>query len=99
MYGYYMMNRIHGYNKIKKINFKNVMGLGSAWGYEFEPILEKIRNLTIIEPSDNLVNYRIGELIPKYVKPNINGQLPFNDNSFDLITCYGKLNLLIYNTL
>jgi ubiquinone/menaquinone biosynthesis C-methylase UbiE len=91
-YGYHIMNQIHGYNKINKINFENVLGFGSAWGYEFEPIIKKIKNLTIIEPSDNLVNNRIGNLNPKYVKPNIDGSLPFDDNSFDLITCFGTLH-------
>jgi len=92
VYGYHKMNIIHGYNKIKKTKFENVLGFGSAWGNEFEPIINKIRNLTIIEPSDNLINNKIGNLIPKYVKPNINGNLPFNDNSFDLITCFGTLH-------
>ncbi len=91
-YGYHMMNKIHGYDKIKNTNFENVLGFGSAWGYEFEPISKKISNLTIIEPSDNLVNNRIGDLIPKYIKPDIKGSLPLNDNSFDLITCFGTLH-------
>lgn len=92
MYGYHMMNRIHGYNKIKKINFENVLGLGSAWGDEFEPIVGKIENLTIIEPSDNLINDRIGNIVPKYVKPEISGRLAFGDKTFDLITCFGTLH-------
>ncbi len=91
-YGYHMMNQIHGFNKIKNLNFENVLGFGSAWGYEFEPISKKIGNLTIIEPSDNLINNRINDLTPTYVKPNIDGSLAFNDNSFDLITCFGTLH-------
>ena len=92
-YGYHAINTIHGFNKIKHINyFDNVLGFGSAWGYEFEPIKEKIGNLTIVEPSDALINNKLGDLIPKYVKPSINGNLPFNDNSFDLITCFGALH-------
>lgn len=91
-YSYHHMNQIHGFNKIKKTNFKNVLGLGSAWGFEFEPISSSIENLTIVEPSDNLVNNKIGDLIPKYIKPGIDGHLPFNDNTFDLITCFGTLH-------
>jgi SAM-dependent methyltransferase len=92
VYGYHMMNQIHGYNKIKNRKFENVLGYGSAWGYEFKPISKNICNLTIIEPSDNLVNDKIYDLVPKYVKPSITGSLPFNDNSFDLITCFGTLH-------
>lgn len=72
--------------------FKNVLGFGSAWGNEFEPICNMIGNLTIIEPSDNLVNNKIGNLTPKYIKPSIDGKLPFSNNSFDLITCFGTLH-------
>lgn len=91
-YGYHSLNQIHGFKKLKNIHFKNVLGFGSAWGYEFEPIVDKISTLTIIEPSDNLVNNRIGDLTPKYVKPTTEGRLPFDDNSFDLITCFGTLH-------
>lgn len=91
-YGYHTMNKIHGFDKIKASTFNDVMGFGSAWGYEFEPIIDKIVNLTIIEPSDNLVNNTIGHLKPNYVKPTIEGKLPFEDNSFDLITCFGTLH-------
>lgn len=91
-YHYHNMNKIHGFDKIKGSTFKNVMGFGSAWGYEFEPIIDQIEELTIIEPSDNLVNNTIGHLKPKYVKPTIKGDLPFEDNSFDLITCFGTLH-------
>ncbi len=91
-YGYHMLNQVHGFKKLKETQFDNVLGFGSAWGYEFEPIINKISHLTIIEPSDHLVNNKIGDLTPKYVKPNIDGRLPFENNSFDLITCFGTLH-------
>lgn len=91
-YGYHMMNEIHGFRKVKNLYFENVLGFGSAWGYEFEPISKRVQNLTIVEPSDNLVNNKIGELTPKYIKPSIEGKLPLIDNSYDLITCFGTLH-------
>ncbi len=92
-YGYHEFNIVHGFNKLKHIpSFKNVLGLGSAWGFEYEPIIDKIKKITIIEPSDNLRSEKIGNIIPAYVKPTITGQLPFNDNQFDLITCFGTLH-------
>jgi ubiquinone/menaquinone biosynthesis C-methylase UbiE len=48
--------------------------------------------LTIVEPSDNLVNNQIGNLIPKYIKPSIEGRLPLDEDSIDLITCFGTLH-------
>jgi len=91
-YFYHEINKLHGFSKIKSGHFENVLGFGSAWGYEFEPIIRKIENLTIVEPSDNLRNNRIGGLVPDYVKPEINGKLTFKNDSFDLITCFGTLH-------
>lgn len=92
-YWYHQFNTVHGFQKLKHVSkFENVLGLGSAWGFEFEPILDKIKKITIIEPSDNLVSNRIGNIAPTYVKPTITGELPFGDNQFDLITCFGTLH-------
>jgi ubiquinone/menaquinone biosynthesis C-methylase UbiE len=91
-YAYHAINYVHGFSKLKDVYFENVLGFGSAWGYEFEPIIDKIRNLTIVEPSDSFLNDKIGNLKPHYVKPAISGCLEFDDNSFDLITCFGTLH-------
>jgi SAM-dependent methyltransferase len=92
-YEYHQLNIIHGYKHLpsqKKI--KNVLGLGSSFGYEFIPILERIENLTILEPSGYLKSQILGSLQPKYVKPAIDGMLEFPNDSFDLITCFGTLH-------
>lgn len=91
-YSYHEVNKLYGFNMLKSDRFENVMGFGSAWGYEFEPILPKIVNLTIVEPSDNLKNNRLGKLVPNYVKPEVDGSLTFDGDSFDLITCFGTLH-------
>jgi SAM-dependent methyltransferase len=91
-YNYQNFNYVHGFSKIPERKFDQVLGLGSAWGFEFEPIVDRISNLTIIEPSNELLNNLIGDLVPKYVKPAVNGELPFDDNVFDLITCFGTLH-------
>lgn len=91
-YTYHALNKIHGFSKINESCFENVLGLGSAWGYEFEPIISKIKRITIIEPSEKLINNKIGHITPQYIKPNENGTLIFEDNTFDLITCFGTLH-------
>lgn len=91
-YDYHNLNKILGYNKLPNKSFENVLGIGSAWGCEFEPIIDKIKSITIIEPSDNLVSSKIGNIIPKYIKPSIEGIINLEDNSFDLITCFGTLH-------
>lgn len=90
-YGYHTMNKVHGFNKLKNKYFESVLGFGSAFGYEFEPIINRIKRLTIIEPSVKRSD-RIGNLIPIYVMPEIDGRLTFISNFFDLITCFGVLH-------
>ena len=91
-YHYDALNNVHGFNKLEDRSFVNVLGFGSAWGHEFKPLIDRIENLTIIEPSDNLRSNKIGDINPEYVKPEINGTLQFSNNHFDLITCFGTLH-------
>lgn len=93
IYPYHKMNIIYGFDYLKKINhFHNVLGIGAAFGHEFLPILPRINNLTIVEPSEYLRSDRLGHLIPTYVKPTLEGYLDFPNNSFDLITCFSALH-------
>lgn len=92
-YKYVEMNKLYGFKYInKEHNFKNVLGLGSAYGHEFLEIIDQIENLTIIEPSEQLRSDKLGKIRPNYVKPNALGDLDFNDNTFDLIICLGVLH-------
>jgi SAM-dependent methyltransferase len=92
-YQYHTLNRIHGFRHIAgKGRFENVLGFGAAWGYEFEPLINRIEKLTIIEPSDHLRSEQIGGLRPVYVKPRMDGLLEFPDKSFDLATSFGALH-------
>jgi SAM-dependent methyltransferase len=91
-YQYHAVNKLHGFSKLRSKEFKNVLGLGSAWGHEFEPIIDKIKHLTIIESSENMKSKKIGLLTPIYIKPNINGKINFANHSFDLITCFDTLH-------
>ena len=92
VYGYHELNKLHGFNYIKGKKFENVLGLGAAWGHEFFPIIDQITNLHIIEPSDNLQSDKLGNIIPQYAKPAVNGELPYPDNYFDLVTCSGTIH-------
>lgn len=91
-YQYHNVNKVYGFSYIEKKKYENVLGIGSAWGHEFKPIIHLINNLTIIEPSDNMKSKSIGSIIPSYIKPTPLGTLPFADNSFDLITCMQVLH-------
>lgn len=91
-YGYDTVNKLYGFRKIRQPIFKNVLGFGSAWGHESEPVIDGISELAIIEPSDTMRRDRIGEITPKYLKPSADGKLPFEDHMYDLVTCFGTLH-------
>lgn len=92
-YGYDAINWKYGYSMISpKDSVAKVLGIGSAYGHEFFPIINKIKELHIIEPSDSLMSKDLKGIKPIYHKPNINGALNFEDNSFDLITCFSTLH-------
>ena len=92
-YAYHALNRIHGFSHLKQIErFDHVLGLGSAWGHEFEPVAGKISRLTIVDPSGQMRSERIGQVAPTYVVPRTDGRLAFSDHTFDLATCFGTLH-------
>ena len=91
-YGYHPLNKIHGFKYLKNKKFDNVLGLGAAWGHEYYPIIDDIKNVYIIEPSDNLRSKKIKNITPAYVMPTIKGDIEFADNFFDLVTSFGTLH-------
>jgi SAM-dependent methyltransferase len=93
VYLYENLNRLHAFEHLpENIFFNQALGIGSATGEEFLPIIDRIENITILEPSDNLIQAsKINKQI-QYVKPNKLGEMPFENNSFDLVTCFGVLH-------
>ncbi len=92
IYIYHELNKYHGYKYILDNHFKNVMSFGGAYGDELIPIIKKIENITILEPSEQLRAKNLMGIPIQYVKPQISGDLPFNDNQYNLITCFGVLH-------
>ena len=92
-YVYHEINKLLGFSHINKNRIHNVLGLGSAYGEEFLPIIDKIENITILERSKYFSNTKEIHGTPcKYVKPNINGDMPFADNKFELIVIFSALH-------
>jgi len=93
VYPYHALNRFFGFRYLKKVSgIEQVLGLGAAWGHEFLPIIHKIKQLTIAEPSEQLRSEQLGTLKPVYVTPEIDGKLAFEKDRFDLVTCFGTLH-------
>lgn len=91
-YVYHQLNITNCYKFLPDKKFDNVLGLGSAYGHEFEPIINRISHITIIEPSSHFLSSEIYGIPVEYVKPQSNGEMIFADNHFDMITCFGVLH-------
>ncbi len=91
-YGYNVLNTLHGFNKISLKNNLICLGVGAAYGAEFLPIESHIKEIHILEPSDQLIADKLGDIPLHYKKPVISGKLDYEDNKFDLITCFGTLH-------
>ncbi len=92
-YAYHQLNLMHAFRHIGDTRFSSALGIGSAYGDEFQPIAAKIENLTILEASEALSSGQDVHGIPcRYVAPNESGDLPFESGSFDLITSFGVLH-------
>jgi len=87
LYAYHARNWRHGFRHLPLRPFEHVLCLGGAFGDELKPVLDRTRKVTILEPAGAFQNSRF-----EYVKPEISGRMPFSDNSFDLITCFGVLH-------
>jgi len=86
-YSYHALNVEHGFRHLPQKTFYRVLGIGSATGDEFAPILHQCQNITILDPSEAMSNARF-----QYARPDKSGLLPFPDQSFDLIACLNVLH-------
>jgi hypothetical protein len=92
-YVYHQLNYQHAFRFILDMRFDEALGLGSAYGDEFKPIIHRINHVTILDPSDAFsdIDKIIG--VPCiYIKPNPKGDMPFYGNRFDLITSLGVMH-------
>jgi SAM-dependent methyltransferase len=69
-----------------------VLSIGGAYGHELLPLLGRINEVTIVEPSDAFVASRLGDTTIRYVKPASSGLMPFADASFDLVCALSVLH-------
>ena len=91
-YTRHALNQHHGYRHLPPGRIDRALGVGSFRGAEFTPIRDRIGELPICEPSDVAESTEVLGIPTRYVKPRASGELPFADESFDLITCFGALH-------
>ena len=73
--------------------FRHLLSIGGAYGDELLPATSvATRRIAIVEPSEALRRSYLDGLPIEYVEPRADGKLPFEDDSFDLVTCFGTLH-------
>lgn len=91
-YSYHALNAVHGFSAIPDLEFNHALGIGSAFGFEFERLASRIHRITIVDPSFEMRSASIAGVPVRYVKPRVEGDLPFSESVFDLVTCFGTLH-------
>jgi ubiquinone/menaquinone biosynthesis C-methylase UbiE len=87
------INILYGFKYLKNIPvIECALGLGSSWGYEFMPVIDTIKELQIIDSSQQTVSQKLGNLKPIYHLANISGKIDFPDNTFELIIVFSTLH-------
>ena len=91
-YPYHALNKWHGFRHVKLPKDCRTLGVGSAYCEEFLPILPHVDHITSLDPSDDFAIEDLHNVPVSHVRPAIDGKMPFPDNSFDVITCFGVLH-------
>jgi SAM-dependent methyltransferase len=92
VYPYHALNKRHGFRFLAGRRFRHALGLGSAYGDEFLPIVQQVERITILDPSDAFRGDNVGGLPCQWLPPSVDGSMVFPNDSFDLITCLGVLH-------
>jgi SAM-dependent methyltransferase len=87
-YAYHAMNSFYAYEKLPDRGFSKVLSFGGGDGAELLPIRERLGEITIVEPSENIRPV----VEARYIAPSVDGSIPFSDNTFDLVTCLSVLH-------
>jgi SAM-dependent methyltransferase len=91
-YEYHALNAIHCFQYLGAPRYSHVLSVGGATGDELYPLLPRIDCITILEPSSAYVDQDIQGIPVRYVRPHPSGIMPFREQEFDLITCFGCLH-------
>jgi SAM-dependent methyltransferase len=92
VYGYHSLNWRHAFSWLPRKDFSHVLGVGSAYGDELLPLIGTARRITILDPGFHATH--VGQFPVEYAKPENDGGFPFEDRTFDLITCFSVLHHL-----
>ena len=92
-YAYHALNQRQAFRHLPpERSYRHLLGLGSAYGPELEPLFPRVERITIVEASDQLSAARPGPPPVSYTGAQANGNIALDDNACDLVVCLGVLH-------
>lgn len=92
-YSYHALNRLYGYRVLDpRRQYRSALGVGSAYGDELLPLVGRVRQITILEPSDTFAGETAAGIPCEYARSRPDGRLPFADGRFDFVRCLSVLH-------
>jgi len=91
-YGYHLFNNQFGFDLLPVKRLHHTLGFGAGNGDELQAVINKCDQITILDPTDSYVSKKVGSTSISYARPQTNGKLMFNNNTFDLICCFSALH-------
>jgi len=91
-YAYHALNALHGFSGLEARRFRHCLGFGSAYGDELLPIVDRLKGITIVDSSEVFKVSALGGVPVTFVQASNSGNLPFEDETFDLVTALGVLH-------
>lgn len=88
---YKLQTEVLLYRYINK-NSLSLLSYGGGYGTEIIPIIDKVKEVTILEPGSKFVRDEIKGKKVKYIVPEPSGKMHFRNGEFDCITCLGVLH-------
>lgn len=91
-YGYHLFNKKFGFDLLPKKKLHHTLGFGAGNGDELQTVINKCDRITILDQTNSYTSKKIGSTSISYARPKNDGELEFNNNTFDLICCFSALH-------
>jgi SAM-dependent methyltransferase len=91
-YGYYGLNDYYGYSTLADGPIPVCLAFGCADGSDVQPLAERVGRYIALEPAEKWWRSEIGGKPAQYVKPEIAGNIPLEEETVDLVACFGALH-------
>lgn len=91
-YVYHALNYLHGFRHVPQAPLQSILGFGSAYGDELQPVVARAERITIVDPSEAFQGPTVHGNPAVFIKPRADGRLELESSSIDLVTCFGVLH-------